>query len=109
MRPLEIDQGATRRFEVTVRHPDGTPKDLTGATTVWRLGLTSVPITVLEVAGVVIDADAGTFEVDLTAGAAAAIPPAVYDSQFIVTDQAGNVGVVRRDRARVKPLLPDLA
>ena len=114
-----LDQGSSRTWEVVVYdtlvqdaagnvdEELSTRKDLTGASVVYRIGLATVPYTTLQKTGSITDPAQGVLQVELTAAESESLAAADYDHQFIVTDGAGHVSVVRRERVRVRPLLPE--
>lgn len=110
-----FDRGETARRRLTVTLPDGSPKDLTGATARWNL-ISSAGTAVLGTDktigdGVVIEGAAvdGVLVVTLTAAESAAVASAFYTQEWIITDSVGEVQIYRGAVAVGASVLPAAA
>lgn len=116
MATTTIHQGQDLVLTVTVYEDAAltTPKDLTGATIIYRIGdkadhyralnITATPTANGSVTSIT-DAAGGVMTVTLDK-LDMEIPATTYDHQIFITDAAGNLDVVYDDRLEVKSTIP---
>lgn len=105
---FDIYQGEAKVFNVQVFEDDEQqiPKDLSGASLLYRIGLSIDESTLATVVPVPIDAQQGQVDIDVPGSATANLPPRAYDHELIATDGLGHMNVVMAGRLLVRYTLP---
>jgi hypothetical protein len=103
---VRIHQGEDVIIKVAVLDELGAVKDLAGATVVFRMGDIRAPSAAFAKAGALTtDGTDGLIQVTLTDIETAAFDVLTYDFQFIITDAAGAIQVVREGTMDVQYMI----
>ena len=86
---VSMVQGESRLIDVTVTDADGTATDITGATIVWKAGVSPFGTASLTKAGAIVDADEGLFRVTIEPADTASLSGVLFHwAEIVLSDSS---------------------